>query len=139
MNVAVSINYTAVVVAGLAAWVLGWLWYSVLFQKPWLKLMGVTPEMMAANKGKGMMKMMVFGALSAIVTAWVLSYDIAIWHAVDAMTALQVTFWLWLGYIATTQLDGVLYEKKPLKLYAINTGYRFCALLVSALVLALWK
>src|SRR5262245_11433222 len=40
----VHVNYLAVVVAAVAAFLLGWLWYSpLLFLKPWMRLRGLDP------------------------------------------------------------------------------------------------
>src|SRR2546430_3690237 len=40
----VHVNYLAVLVAAVAVFVLGWLWYSpLLFYKPWMRLRGMDP------------------------------------------------------------------------------------------------
>ncbi len=40
----VHVNYLAVLVAALAVFVLGWLWYSpLLFFKPWMRLRDMDP------------------------------------------------------------------------------------------------
>src|SRR6266550_2472245 len=40
----VHVNYVAVLVAAVAVFVLGWLWYSpLLFFKPWMRLRGMDP------------------------------------------------------------------------------------------------
>jgi len=133
-------NYVAIVVAGLAAWALGAIWYSALFQKPWLKEMGFTQEMLAAGAAKGgMKKTMIGGALSAMVTAWVMSYDVAAWKVDTVAFAIPFAFCIWLGYVAMVQLDSVLYERRSWKLFFINTSYRLCAVMITAVVLALWK
>ena len=47
----VEINYLAVLVAGVAAVAVGFLWYGpLLFAKPWMKLMGHTKETMEGAK-----------------------------------------------------------------------------------------
>jgi|GEM_PF-3896784 len=46
----VTINYWAVLGAGVAAVLIGFLWYGALFQKPWMRLMGFTFESMKAMK-----------------------------------------------------------------------------------------
>src|SRR5207247_2062134 len=46
------VNYVAVLVAAVAVFVLGWLWYSpLLFYKPWMRLRGMDP--VAAMGGVG--------------------------------------------------------------------------------------
>jgi hypothetical protein len=41
-------NYVAVFVAALAYWLLGALWFAVLFSKPWMALEHITPEQAGA-------------------------------------------------------------------------------------------
>ena len=35
-----QVNFAAVLTAAVIQWVLGWLWYGVLFKKSWLELVG---------------------------------------------------------------------------------------------------
>ena len=44
-------NYLAVVVAAIGYWLLGALWFAVLFTKPWMQLEHIPPEQVAAMKG----------------------------------------------------------------------------------------
>ncbi len=49
-----NINWLAVLVAGIAYWVLGALWYSkVLFAKKWLEYTKIDPNNPDAKKGMG--------------------------------------------------------------------------------------
>jgi hypothetical protein len=51
----------------------------------------------------------------------------AIHQAQTALDGIQTAFWLWLGFIATTQLATVVFEERKLGLYLINVGYQFVA------------
>ena len=42
IQVIAEINYWAVVVAALSAFVVGWMWYGPLFGKSWMELNGFT-------------------------------------------------------------------------------------------------
>jgi len=54
-----TINYLAVLVAGIVIFVLGGLWYSpVLFVKPWLALQNKTEEQMRAEAASANMPLM---------------------------------------------------------------------------------
>jgi hypothetical protein len=51
-----QLNFLAILVAAVAAFVLGALWYSpVLFAKQWMKAHGYTPDKLEAMK-KGMVR-----------------------------------------------------------------------------------
>src|SRR5256886_12575204 len=69
----VHVNYLAVLVAAVAVFVLGWLWYSpLLFYKPWMRLRGMDP--VAAMAGA---KMPGGKLLIELVRCLVLAYVIA--------------------------------------------------------------
>ena len=53
--------------------------------------------------------------------------------------ARPVGFFNWLGFVAVATLGSVTFEKRPLKLYLINNGYLFLALLLMGAVLAIWS
>ena len=135
-----TINYVAVVVAAIAGYAVGALWYSpVLFGKVWMRLMEITPEKMEANKGKSMGKMYAIGFVGTLLMSYVLAHFVGMALVADISGALQLGFWLWLGFIATVLLGSVLYESRPWKLYFINAAHYLVALLVMAIILGLWK
>ncbi|HEY4510849.1 MAG TPA: DUF1761 domain-containing protein [Candidatus Paceibacterota bacterium] len=133
------INYFAVVGAALAAMVIGSLWYSpqVGFGKMWMKLMGWgkdVPE--SAKKSIGKSYAIMFA--TALVTAFVLAHFSYVWGAREITTALELAFWVWLGFIATTMLGGFLWEGKSFKLFLLNAGYQFVSIAVMSLIVSLW-
>src|SRR3989344_6054281 len=129
----IDVNYLAVLVAAVANFAVGMLWYAKpLFGKAWTKLMGydpMTPEKMAEMK-KAMLPAMISGLIAAVVSAYVLTHVIGYTGATSAIEGLQAGFWMWLGFIATVQLTGALYGRKPLKLFYLDTGYQLAAMLV---------
>ena len=136
-----EVNYWAVLVAALAQFVLGALWYSpALFGKQWMKMIGLTEAMVkkAKAKNKGMAGQMITGFLAAIVTAFVFAMLLPMLGATDWVTTLQAVFWLWLGFVGATSVDVVLWENRPASLWFLNNAYRFIAFYVMALVLVYW-
>ena len=75
------------------------------------------------------------GLVSALVMAWVLSRFVV---AGTFMSGATVGFWIWLGFIATVTLGGVLWEGKPWNLYLLNAAYWLVALLLTGGILAMW-
>lgn len=51
----------------------------------------------------------------------------------------RIGFMAWLGFVATTMLADVLYEKKNKQLAVINLLYNLVALLINGALLAVWK
>jgi hypothetical protein len=134
------INYPAVVVSAIAYWVLGALWYSpLLFARPFIALKGWTPEEVAALQAAGAGKEIAAALVGALVLAYVLAHFVKFTGAETVGDGLQTGFWLWLGFVVTTNLETVLFEARPLGLYLINNGYHLVGLLGMGAMLAVWR
>jgi hypothetical protein len=137
-----DINYTAVLVAVVANFILGFLWYTPLFGNAWAKEMGfdtsVKPEGGVIAKG------MIFMVIGNFLLAFVFAHNMAAWKFVPDMdqmgaagTILNAAIFTWLGFYVPGDLSRVAWEKSSWKLFFINTGYHLVMLLVAATILAL--
>jgi len=119
---------------GIAMW---WFGNSSL-GKLWLKLNKVTQKEVKEAKKKGMGGEMVAAFVSTFVISYVLAIFIKYTQATTIMTGIQTGFWLWLGFLATSQLGMVLWYKKPFKVYLIDTFYYLVILAISGAIIAVW-
>lgn len=71
--------------------------------------------------------------------AYVLAHFLRYLGAGGGRAAVEAAFWLWLGFIATVTLGGVLWEGKPWKLWIFNNGYQLISLAVMAVILVKWR
>ena len=134
----VSINYWALIAAAVANMAIGALWYGPVFGKQWKKLMGLTEEAMKTmplTAGQAMLG----GALNSLIIAYVLLFFTVTWVTPTLGGALSAAFWIWLGFVATTQIGSYLWEGKPLKLFFLNAAYSLVAYGVMATILVLWQ
>lgn len=136
----VEVNYIAIFLAGVAAMVVGFLWYGpMLFAKPWMKLMGYTEGSMEKAK-KDMGKTYGISFVLSLITAYVLSHVMTLslnfFNYPVLQTGLTTAFWMWLGFIMPVQATEVMFGGKKLKLFAINTGYQLVSLIAMAVVIA---
>jgi hypothetical protein len=133
MESAPVVNWIAVLLATVSAFVIGGLWYSpLLFAKPWMALTGVTEEKArAANMG------MIYG--STFVLAGIAATNLAFFIGPDAPAATAAGYGLaaGAGWVATAYGTTYLFEQKPLKLWAINAGYHVVTLTVMGLIIGL--
>ncbi|MEN9341773.1 MAG: hypothetical protein RIQ54_29 [Candidatus Parcubacteria bacterium] len=139
----VTINYAAVITAAIVNMAVGMLWYGPLFGRQWQKLMEFTPESMKSMKLTPVQAML-GGVVTALLLSVVLANDAFVWanfmnDSGTAIFALKLAFWIWLGYVATTQAGSFLWEGKPFALFVLNAAESFVALLAMSLVLVLWK
>jgi|SRR3989344_717707 len=134
-----SINFIAVLVSAIINMALGFLWYSpALFGKKWMTSIGKTPEELEAMKQK-MGKTYFITFITSIVTTYILAFVINLTNTSGAGRGALIGFIVWLGFIATTAINDVLYEKKPWALYYINTGYSLVSLIIVGIVLGVWQ
>lgn len=134
----INVNIWAVLVSSLILMVLGFLWYGPVFGKTWMKLSGITVKDIEDAKSQ-MSKTYALSTLGALVIAFVLAYFVQFMEARSAISGAMMGFWIWLGFVATTMLNSVLYESKSLTLYVLNTGYYLVALPVMGAILAVWS
>jgi hypothetical protein len=137
-----NINFLAVLVAAIAAFALGFLWHGPLFGKQWIKLMGIPQSEINAMQAKGMGPMvpnMIASLVQQFVVAFVLSYLANALSIVGVVPAVLLAALLWLGFIATTLLNGPLWEKKSISLYLFNIAYQLANLVVIGLIVVLWR
>lgn len=136
-----DLNYWAVLAAGVAAMIIGSLWYSpVLFAKPWMKFMGFTEHDMEQAKKKGMAMSYAIMFVSELVKAFVLAHFVDYTGALTWVEGLQLGLWIWFGFIATTSLSGYIWNVRPKAkaLWLIDNGYMALTLAVQAVILTLW-
>ena len=136
----VPINYLAILLCGVAAMVLGFLWYGPIFGKEWSKMVGMTKEKMDKAKG-AMPKTYGLMFISSLVMAYALAHFI--WYAapgtVTLLIGVKTAVWGWLGFVATYAFSKFLFnaEDKPWMLLVIDTGYYLVLLVLMGAIIAL--
>jgi len=137
-----NINLVAILVAVVANFILGFLWYTPLFGKAWAKEMGF--DMSVKPPASAMVKGMIFMVIGNFFLAYVFAHNIAAWSYVPGIDQMSVTVQIlnsavftWLGFYLPIDLSAVAWENRSWKLFFINTGYHFMMLLVAAVILTL--
>jgi hypothetical protein len=146
MQPEIHLNHLAIAAGVLSNLVIGFLWYGPIFGKAWMKEVGMAPDHKPARgaMARGMILMIV----GSFLMAFVLSHDVAVWRpstwkaGVDQSSAVYgffAAFFTWIGYFVPQLLGTVAWEGKSWKLFAINAGYWFVALLAVGMILAFWR
>jgi len=135
-----AVNYLAVLVAGIVIFVLGGLWYSVLFAKRWMALMGKTEEELKASAaGSPVALLYVFAFLCGLLIAWAMAVVLNHFAPVTLGRAAAVGFLCWLGFAAPTSYATALFSQTPKGLWLINSGYNAVSFVAAALLLGAWR
>ena len=136
----IQINWLAILVAVIANFVLGFVWYTPLFGKVWGKEMGM--DMTQKPDPKVMMKGMAFMVIGNFLFAYVLSHNIAAWSFVPGMeemskmvSVLNAAIFTCLGFYVPYHLGAIVWENRSWKLFFINVGYAFVSLLLVATII----
>ena len=134
----VTVNYLAVLVAALAAFVLGALWYSpALFARQWVAAHGYTPEQVAAMR-QGTAGKYAVSFLCFLVMAWVMAVLIDRMGILSALGGVKLGGILWLGFAAALGLNAHVYSNKRFAAFAIDAAYQLIFLVVMGVILAVW-
>lgn len=138
-----QINIIAVLVATVANFIFGFLWYTPLFGKVWAREQGfdtnmkVTPGEMARG--------LIFSVVGNFLMGFVLAHNIEAWTFVPgtedmgaAGKILNAAVFTWLGFYFPVDLGAVAWERKSWKVFGINTGYHLVMLAIAGSILVLW-
>lgn len=127
-------NIWAVLVAAVAAFAVGGLWYSsLLFGKAWMAETGITEERAASAN---MPRTFGLAFLATLIAATV--FALFLGPAPELSFAVGAGFAAGLGWVAMSFAVNDLFEQRSFKLWAINAGYHTVVFTLFGLVLGLW-
>ncbi|HET9273416.1 MAG TPA: DUF1761 domain-containing protein [Methyloceanibacter sp.] len=130
-----GVNYFAVVIAALAGFGLGAVWYTVL-SKPWMHAVGLTEaECKARNQGAGRIVPFVISIVALFVMAWMLAGIMGHLGQISIRGGVISGFLVWLGFVITTMGVNHAFSGAPTKLTLIDGGYWLAVLLIQGAVI----
>lgn len=136
----IQVNIVAVIIATVANFFFGFLWYTPLFGKAWAKELGI------AVTGKppagALVKGLIMNLVGNFLMAWVFAHNNAAWMFVPGMDQMSKggiiassAIFTWLGFYVPTDLNTVAWENRSWKFFAINTFYHLGMVLIAAIIL----
>jgi hypothetical protein len=139
-----GISWTAILVATVANFIVGFLWYTPLFGKVWAREMGINPE--GKPTSSQMTRGLLLGIFGNFLLAYVFAHNNAAWTFVPGMSEMPVAatianaaIFTWLGFYVPVDLNAVAWEGKSWKLFFINAGYHLTILVVAATILVMMR
>lgn len=131
-----DVNFFAVIVSAVLSMAIGFVWYMPsVFGKQWMKELKLGEKDI---KKEGMGKTYLLMGLSALVTSFVLAQVVSLADAATVSEGVVVALWVWVGFVATTLLGGLLFERKSVTWYLITAGYQLVAFVVMGAIFAVW-
>ena len=127
--------WVAVIAAGLAAFVFGAVYYTVL-GNVWMQAQGINPGDDCKDK-KMPVAPMLTALGGALVMSWVLQHLLVLLEARSWQQAIVVALTIGIGFVVTSQLVNNMFQQRTLKLTAIDSGLCLGGLVIEAVVLTL--
>jgi Protein of unknown function (DUF1761) len=132
-----GMNYLAIVIAAVVAWLAGAGWYMT-FGRTWMAALGITPEKMEeAKRQPGAYLPFIYAFVAELVMAWVLA------GVLGHLGPAQVTFrngiisgaLCWLGFVITTMVVNNGFARRDWRLLLIDGGHWLLVLvLIGAII-----
>ena len=134
-----GINYLAVVVAAIVAWLAGAVWYGLL-ANPWVAAHGKTMEQFKAEQAahKGTVHgWLPFGLafLAELAMAYVLAGMVGHLGRVTIRSAVISGLFVWAGFMLTTMLVNNAFAGRRYALTAIDAGHWLLVVIVMGVVI----
>ncbi len=140
-----EIHYTLIIAATVAQFILGALWYSpLLFGKWWMQIMEMAQ--LSKEEQKNMQKAMapfyIVQILLTLLSAFVLAMFVQYLQMANVgFHAYGVAGWIWLGFIAPTQIASVIWANTKREYWwkqiFIMTSYQLVGLMMTAWIWSL--
>lgn len=128
-------NYVAVLVAAIAYWLLGAVWFAVLFGKQWMALENITPEQASSMNP---VAPYIISFILNLVIAFVLA-QLCVWrNANTAARGAALGILIWIGFVGPMTYTTYMYEMRPKQLFAINEFYPLVGLCLMGAILGAW-
>jgi len=132
-----DINWLAVLVAAIAFFALGAIWYSLLFRDSWIKLTGV--KMGDPNAKTGIAGIMFTSFLLILICTIGIALFVSKIGPSSWMSGAKVGLIAGVCFCATAISNSYLYEKRPSGLHLINGGYHVVGCIIAGIILAMWR
>jgi hypothetical protein len=130
----VEINYLAIVVAVVVAFVASTLWYIVF---------GAERERLLGMEGDASERPPVWMMLVELVRSFVVAYVLAVLFGLVGVAgfigAVGLGLLMWVGFPVVLLVGSVIWDKVPLKLAAIHAGDWLVKILLVSIIVGLWR
>lgn len=129
-----NLNWLAILVATISAFMLGGIWYSpILFEKAWMNVNGFKKEEL---QNRNMLK--IFGL--AFILTFFMAFNLAMFIGPgDLAFGMTAGFLAGFGWVALGIGVVAVFENRSLKYVLINGGYMLVAFTIMGAILGAWK
>lgn len=129
-----GLNWLAIIVATVAGFIIGAIWYGPLFGDAWLSAIGKTADQIQPSPAP-----FVISFFTALITAIVLAMLISALNISTLGGGVVLGLLVGVGFIATAMASDAAFGDTGLNLWLIQSGYRVLYSVVMGAILAAWR
>jgi hypothetical protein len=130
-----GVNYLAIVIAAVAAWLAGAAWY-IAFGKTWMAALGLTPERMeAAKREPGAYLPFIYAFLAELVMAWTLAGLLGHIGPLSLRSGIISAAFCWLGFVMAAMVVNNSFARRDWRLLWIDGGHWLLVLLLMGAII----
>jgi hypothetical protein len=132
-----DINFLAVAVSAVIYWILGGVWYAAVFTKSYQAALNFS-EAEKARATKEFPKALAAHFVSGLISSLIIAMLVKGLGVSSLMGGMGYGLLLWLAFAFTTNLNYLMFERRPASLFYINNGFFLLAFVVIGGVLSAW-
>ncbi len=135
-----AISVFAIMASVVVNSVLGSIWYGPLFGRRWMLATGRNPsdpiqtEVMKKDMPSAMASMFIFSLVTAIILS-ILTYR----YSGNVQSILVLALMLWLGFSLPLKVNDVFFGGRSKELLWIDSLWSLLSIVVTALIVGLWR
>ena len=134
-----ELNWSAIIVAGVATFMLGGLWYTALFGKTWQRLHGYSDQQLAQMRSTRPPPVF-FGTMIAcyLIVAFIVAIiaQLAGVHSASSGALLGLLVWI---VVAAVGVTGHIASHWPMSAFAIDALYQLIYLVMTGAIIGAWR
>jgi hypothetical protein len=130
-----GMNYLAIVIAAVAAWLAGAGWYMAL-GRTWMAALAITPgKMQAARQEPGAYLPFIYAFAAELVMAWTFAGLLGHIGPLSLRNGIISAAFCWLGFVMTTMLVNNSFAKRDWRLMWIDGGHWLLVLVLMGAII----
>ncbi len=130
-----QVNYLAIIVSAVVYFVIGAVWYSLVFGKIWMKYVGRSEEQLRS----GSKIVFLYTLIAELVICFAMAFIIWILGTPNCVSAIKVGLFFGLAFTSTIIAINNWYGQRSWKLTFIDSGYHIVGMVFASIILTVWN
>lgn len=132
-----GMNYLAIVIAAIAAWLAGAGWYMIL-GRTWMAALGTTPEKMTEGRQRPVTFLpFVYAFIAELLMAWILAGLLGHIGALTIRNGVISAVFCWFGFVMTTMVVNNGFAARDTRLLLIDGGHWLLVLVLMGAIIGM--